>query len=101
MAAILVNWSNQKRIETESEEEVVILGDIHKQISTYWPITRTETAEAVEMITDKQIADLPLNGRNFMQLLQLTSGVVSDNDDIKSQKPGQKNISRQALVKWK
>jgi hypothetical protein len=40
------------------------------------PIVQTETSDTGLVINDRQLTDLPLNGRNFTQLAMLTPGVT-------------------------
>ena len=40
------------------------------------PVLQTETVTLSNLRTEKTIRDLPLNGRNFAQLLQLSAGVM-------------------------
>ena len=41
------------------------------------PLLETQTQERGEVIVERQIVDLPLNGRDYLQLAHLTVGVVS------------------------
>src|SRR5262245_12164767 len=40
------------------------------------PLLRTSNAEVAEVIDNQQVEELPLNGRQFIQLAQLTDGVT-------------------------
>jgi hypothetical protein len=40
------------------------------------PVLATDTADVGQVISQRQIVELPLNGRNFMQLTALTNGVI-------------------------
>lgn len=56
---------------------VLEAGNIDEQvtISSETPAINTETSSKGEVITPRQVADLPLNGRNFTDLALLTPGV--------------------------
>ncbi|MBO0858009.1 MAG: TonB-dependent receptor [Chloracidobacterium sp.] len=45
-------------------------------ITTSAPVLATETSDVGQVINRRQIAELPLNGRNFIQLAGLTNGVL-------------------------
>lgn len=40
------------------------------------PVLATDTSDVGQVITARQIVDLPLNGRNYIQLAALTNGVI-------------------------
>jgi len=74
-----------KRVTLELDQKAKIdatleVGEITEVVSSEdgagAPLTRTETAESGTVIQNKRIVDLPLNGRMFLQLAQLTPGVV-------------------------
>lgn len=46
------------------------------EVSADIPLVQTADAAVGEVVTGQQITDLPLNKRNFMDLVQLTSGVA-------------------------
>ncbi|PYQ51157.1 MAG: hypothetical protein DMF78_13945, partial [Acidobacteria bacterium] len=48
----------------------------------------TETATVGQVITEKQITDLPLNGRNFLQLLFLGAGAVETDGEQAAMRQG-------------
>jgi hypothetical protein len=48
----------------------------------------TETATVSQVVTEKQITDLPLNGRNFLQLLFLGAGAVQTGGEQGSMRQG-------------
>ena len=50
-------------------------------VSTEVPLLQTEDASVGQVINAKAINDLPLNGRNFTFLAQLSAGVTQDQQD--------------------
>lgn len=50
-------------------------------VSATAPALQTSTSQLGTVITSQQVKDLPLNGRNFTELLTLTAGVANINTD--------------------
>jgi hypothetical protein len=69
---------NQKAKLDVSLEIGEITEVVTSEDGTGAPLARTETAEAGEVIENKRIVDLPLNGRLYLQLAQLTPGVAEN-----------------------
>ena len=47
------------------------------EVTAAAPLVRSESAELGEVVGQRQVQDLPLNGRNFAQLVDLVPGVTS------------------------
>ena len=45
-------------------------------VSASAPVLATDTSDVGQVVAQRQIVELPLNGRNFMQLTALTNGVI-------------------------
>jgi hypothetical protein len=49
---------------------------IRVEVSTAAPLLETETSELGQVVNNRQVVNLPLNGRNFAQLALLTAGTT-------------------------
>jgi outer membrane receptor protein involved in Fe transport len=60
------------------------VGDVSEKVvvSGQTPLLQTESAELSSLIASQQINDLPLNGRDFNQLVDLVPGVAPDNGRV-------------------
>ena len=58
---------------------VLEVGDVNQSVSvvdTNAQLLQAESSEVSQVITTKQVEDLPLNGRNFADLIPLNAGVT-------------------------
>jgi hypothetical protein len=65
----------QQRIVVNVTMEVGQVSE-HIEVSGAAPLLETETSSLGQVIDNKRVANLPLNGRNFAQLALLTAGVA-------------------------
>jgi hypothetical protein len=72
-----------RRAQLDVSQRAVIdfdlkIGSVTQEISVVdvTPVLQTESSTLSNVRTEKAIKDLPLNGRNFAQLLQLSAGVM-------------------------
>ncbi|HKX32937.1 MAG TPA: TonB-dependent receptor [Blastocatellia bacterium] len=77
ISGVVLELGQRARIDVALE-----VGPVSELITVNWAsaasLARTETAEVGEVIENKRIAELPLNGRLFLQLAQLTPGVAEN-----------------------
>jgi hypothetical protein len=64
--------------ERPSVDVALRVGGIHEQVTvtSQGPQLETENSDLGQIVTSKRISTLPLNGRNYAQLAQLSVGVV-------------------------
>lgn len=93
MRAFASGFNTVTQPETTLEVNQTATFDFHLQIgATQETVTVNATAAAVEtstselgtVVATKEVSDLPLNGRNFTQLLTITAGVANINRDQSS-----------------
>jgi len=70
---IVLNVQDRVRVDFTLQ-----VGSVNEQLTVNdaAPLLQTETSALGEVVNGKQIADLPLNGRDYTQLASLTTGVV-------------------------
>ena len=63
--------------QTARYDLMLEVGQVNEAISitAHAPVLSQDTSEIGQVINQRQIVDLPLNGRNFLQLASLTNGV--------------------------
>ena len=74
MSNVVLNVADNRRIDAQLE-----VGEVADEVTVQASSTNVETigGEVAGLITGEQVRELPLNGRNFVQLTQLMPGVAS------------------------
>src|ERR1700735_1151129 len=66
----------QDRIRVDFQMQVGTVSE-NVTVDAQVPVIQTETSSLGQVVSSRQMIDLPLNGRNYLDLALLTSGVVS------------------------
>jgi len=87
---------NEIRLEVNQTARVDVklpVGEVAEriEITSTAVLLKTDTSEIGHVVTNKQIVDLPLNGRDYLQLARLIPGVVPSRAGATA---GQKGVSR-------
>ncbi|MBZ5568574.1 MAG: carboxypeptidase regulatory-like domain-containing protein [Acidobacteriia bacterium] len=97
LSHLALSIDQEVRADTQLE-----IGAISEHISVVAPATglQTQTAETSEVIRSRQILDLPLLGRNFLDLARLTAGVQSGSqgNNVNLSISGQREFANSILV---
>ena len=70
-----VTLSVQDRVRVDFKMEVGLVST-NVTVAAEIPVIQTETSSLGQVVNSRQMVDLPLNGRNYLDLATLTSGVV-------------------------
>lgn len=76
-----VRLATGERVRANAE---LAVGNVNEtvEVTTQTPLLQTESADVSQSFEAKKIAELPLNGRNFQNLLTLVPGVVPSNSQV-------------------
>ncbi|MBV9264663.1 MAG: carboxypeptidase regulatory-like domain-containing protein, partial [Acidobacteriaceae bacterium] len=71
---ITIDVDQKQRVDVTLE-----VGQVNQvlEVTAAAPLVRSESAELGEVVSQRQVQDLPLNGRNFAQLVDLVPGVTA------------------------
>ena len=83
--------------QTATLDVIMHVGTIQQTVSVVaaGELVQSSTAELGAVVATKQVVDLPLNGRNFTQLLSLSPGVVAD-QRLAERRRGFGNVAQRA-----